>query len=206
VRCERKLRSTLKEKADLSEGKSAKPHKFAGRNFFFLPPTTKDLLDFELPLSERLLYLNFSAAGGADETQECGLTAILPALSGAAESSDLSALPYAEQKVYTGEQVRQRITALLPELGGGLKVECVATRKTLQRINLSPKGSLYGVKHMVGRFNPAPKTRLEDFFLAGQAIAAPGLLGAITSALMAVGEIVGPEKMQTLRREVICGG
>jgi all-trans-retinol 13,14-reductase len=59
---------------------------------------------------------------------------------------------------------------------------------------------------MVGQFNPAPKTRLENFFLAGQAIAAPGLLGAITSALMAVGEIVGPEKMQTLRREVICGG
>jgi all-trans-retinol 13,14-reductase len=183
-----------------------KPHKFAGRNFFFLPPAAEDLLDFELPLSERLLYLNFSAAGAADEIKECGLTAILPALSEATENSDRSALSYAEQKVYTGEQVRQRIAALLPELGGCLKVECVATRKTLQRINLSPKGSLYGVKHKVGQFNPVPKTRLENFFLAGQAIAAPGLLGAITSALMAVGEIVGPEKMQALRCEVVCDG
>ncbi len=206
VRCERKRGTTLKEQVNLSESNSADPHKFAGRNFFFLSPAAKDPLDLELPLNERLLYLNFSAAGGADEIKECGLTAILPALSEAAENSNLSALSYAEQKVYTGEQVRQRIADLLPELGSGLKVECVATRKTLKRINLSPKGSLYGVKQMVGQFNPAPKTRLENFFLAGQAIAAPGLLGAITSALMAVGEIVGPEKMQALRREVICDG
>jgi all-trans-retinol 13,14-reductase len=59
---------------------------------------------------------------------------------------------------------------------------------------------------MVGQFNPAPKTRLTNFYLAGQAVAAPGLLGAITSALLAVGEIVGHEKVQTLRSEVICDG
>jgi len=206
LRCKRQRGSVFREQAKLSGSKSAKPYKFAGRNFFFLPPTTKDPMDFELPLNERLLYLNFSAAGGVNETQECGLTAILPALSGAVEKSGLSALSYAEQKAFTGAQVRQRIADLLPELGGSLEVECVATRKTLQRINLSPKGSLYGVKQMVGQFNPTPKTRLGNFFLAGQAIAAPGLLGAITSALMAVGEIVGPEKMQALRREVVCDG
>ncbi|MCK5914736.1 MAG: hypothetical protein KAG92_01250, partial [Deltaproteobacteria bacterium] len=76
----------------------------------------------------------------------------------------------------------------------------------LQRINLSPKGSLYGVKHMVGQFNPASKTRLDNFFLAGQAIAAPGVLGAITSAQMAVAEIVGHDKVQALRSEVVCDG
>jgi len=206
LRCERQQGSSPAEPANFSLSKSESPHKLAGRNFFLLPPAAENLLDFELPLSKRLLYLNFSAAGGCGATEECGLTAILPAFSGAAENQNSSALSYAEQKVYTGEQVRQRIADLLPELGSRLEVECVATRKTLQRINLSPKGSLYGVKQKVGQFNPVPKTRLENFFLAGQAIAAPGLLGAITSALMAVGEIVGPEKMQALRHEVVCDG
>ncbi len=207
VRCERQRGSVSGEPVDSFAGKPANLHQFAGRNFFFLPPVAEDLLDFGLPLSQRLLYLNFSAAaGGVDETFTCGLTAILPAFSEADELQNSSALSYAEQKVYTGEQVRQRIAELLPEIGAELKVECVATRKTLQRINLSPKGSLYGVKHQIGQFNPLSKTRLENLFLAGQAIAAPGLLGAITSALMAVGEIVGPEKMQALREEVVCDG
>ena len=180
--------------------KACRRHKFAGRNFFFLPPRGEVLLDFKLPQDKRLLYLNFSAANA---TEICGLTAILPALSGVDEKTGGSDA-YAERKAYIGELVRQRIANLLPEIGAKLTVAGVATGKTLKRINLSPKGSLYGVKHKVGQFNPVPKTRLENFFLAGQAIAAPGVLGAITSALMTVGEIVGHEKIQALRHEVIC--
>ncbi len=220
LRCERMRRSTLGVRCECqaenssdvqghsADNKSTGLHKFTGRNFFFLPPAAEDLLDFDLPLNKRLLYLNFSAAGAANQTGEYGLTAILPAFAGVYENPGRSGFSYTEQKEHVGEQVRQRIVELLPEIGCGLEVECVATRKTLKRINLSPKGSLYGVKHKVGQFNPAPKTRLENFFLAGQAIAAPGLLGAITSALMAVGEIVGHKKMQALRDKngVICDG
>ncbi len=179
-------------------------HLLAGHNYFFLPPSSADILDLTLSPQERLLYLNFAGSGGFSEGRDCGITAILPALPKSA--ADNEALPrqlYAEKKAMIGELVCGRIAKLLPELAG-LQVECVATTKTLRRINLSPRGSLYGVKHMVGQFNPVPRTRLADFYLTGQAVAAPGLLGAITSALLAVAEIVGPDQLQKLRSEVAC--
>jgi all-trans-retinol 13,14-reductase len=179
-------------------------HNFQGRNFFFLPGSEKAMLDLELPLSERLLYLNFAGPGGSDTAGsdwEGGVTAILPAPYYEPGTEVSTALSYAERKEQTGELVRKRIIELLPELGSGLEVECVATAKTLQRINASARGSLYGVKHMVGQFNPSAKTRLTGLFLAGQATAAPGFLGAATSALMAVGGIVGHDRVEALRRD-----
>ena len=190
--------------ADLSAGGVSKFNR--GRNFFFLPRSEAFSGNLDRSIDERLLYLNFAACGGFTDSRECGITAILPASVTACTSADPAGQQYAERKVEVGEQVRERILALLPEIGSGLRVECVSTTKTLQRINLSPKGSLYGVKHMVGQFNPASKTRLDNFFLAGQAIAAPGVLGAITSAQMAVAEIVGHDKVQALRSEVVCDG
>ena len=201
LRCERQRGSALGGRCEHQW-----ENLLAGHNFFFLPPSkADDLLDFALPLKERLLYLNFAGSGGFPGNQDCGITAILPAPAGTGTDAGFDRRQYDDKKAETGELVCERIAGLLPELAG-LRVECVATTKTLQRINLSPKGSLYGVKHMVGQFNPAPKTRLTNFYLAGQAVAAPGLLGAITSALLAVGEIVGHEKVQTLRSEVICDG
>jgi len=198
LRCERKRGSTL--------GVGLPPsHNFSGRNFFFLPGAGKEIFDYGLPLSERLLYLNFAAlagsSAGANNDWEGGVTAILPAPCYEPGTEVSAGLGYAERKAQTGELVRKRIIELLPELGLGLKVECVATSKTLQRINASARGSLYGVKHIVGQFNPAAKTRLSGLFLAGQATAAPGFLGAATSALMAVGEIVGHDRVAALRRD-----
>ena len=178
----------------------------SGRNFFFLPQSGKGIFDFDLPFSERLLYLNFSGAGGfTDYGDDCegGVTAILPAPYYESGKVEMSPANYVEAKRRTGEQVRERIASLLPELGSGLQVECVATAKTLQRVNVSARGSLYGVKHMVGQFNPSAKTRLAGLYLAGQATAAPGLLGAITSALMAVGSIVGHDRLESLRGAVL---
>jgi all-trans-retinol 13,14-reductase len=213
VRPERMRGSALGVRPERMRGSAPGLHasqacKLPGRNFFFLPESNKALLDLDLPLSERFLYLNFAGSGGlgdSDSAWEGGITAILPAPyyeSGAEVSATLN---YAERKQQTGELVRKRIIELLPELGPGLEVECVATSRTLQRINASARGSLYGVKHMVGQFNPSAKTRLTGLFLAGQATAAPGLLGALTSALLAVGEIVGHARLKALRSKVICG-
>ncbi len=196
LRCERQPEKALDRRCE--------SRLLAGHNYFFLPPAAVDILDPELSPSDRLLYLNFAGSGGFPENQDCGITAILPAPPGTGTDSGADAgRCYAEKKATTGEMVRERIAKLLPELAG-LQVECVATTKTLRRINLSPKGSLYGVKHMVGQFNPVPRTRLANFYLTGQAVAAPGLLGAITSALLAVGEIIGHDKLQQLRSEVEC--
>ena len=201
LRCERQRGSTL-------GARSLQAHKFGGRNFFFLPGPGKGIFDLEMPLSERLLYLNFSGVGGSggsdasDSDWEGGVTAILPAPYYESGKTVISSAKYADEKRRTGELVRERIASLLPELELGLEVECVATSKTLKRINASTRGSLYGVKHMVGQFNPAAKTRLAGLFLAGQATAAPGLLGAVTSALMAVGGIVGHDRVEALRGDI----
>lgn len=197
VRCERQQEGAGSE--------SGIPlHDFWGRNFFFLPGPGKSMFDFTLPSSERLLYLNFSGLGGVyggDGEGASGMTALLPAPSSKSAEQVVSAAAYRAEKQRTGELVRQRIAAQLPELASGLTVECVATGGTLRRINASPWGSLYGVKQMVGQFNPSPRTRLAGLLLAGQATAAPGLLGAITSALLAVGEIVGHERLAAMRGE-----
>ncbi|MEA3333469.1 MAG: FAD-dependent oxidoreductase [Pseudomonadota bacterium] len=211
VRCERQRGSTLGVRCERQRGStpgvsSLPVHNFQGRNFFFLPGSEKAMLDLELPLSERLLYLNFAGlagSGASDNDWEGGVTAILPAPYYEPGNKVSTTLSYAERKEQTGELVRKRIIELLPELGSRLEVECVATGKTLQRINASAQGSLYGVKHMVGQFNPSAKTRLAGLFLAGQATAVPGLLGAITSALIAVGGIVGHDQIEALRRDVI---
>ncbi len=198
--------SRERQRGSTSGVDSLPTHNFQGRNFFFLPGSEKAMLDLDLPLSERLLYLNFAGPAGSeasDNNWEGGVTAILPAPYYEPGSEVSATFSYAERKAQTGELVRKRIIELLPELGPGLEVECVATAKTLQRINASARGSLYGVKHMVGQFNPSAKTRLTGLFLAGQATAAPGFLGAVTSALMAVGGIVGHDRVEALRRDVI---
>lgn len=187
------------------------PHarKFLGRNFFFLPEAGTSILDCGLPLLERLLYLNFSGLGGVCGsgdfvgTRDSGVTAIVPSPYFESGEMVVSSTDYAADKRRTGELVRKRVALLLPELGPGLKVEAVATSKTLKRINASARGSLYGVKQMVGQFNPAAKTRLDGLYLAGQATTAPGLLGAVTSALMAVGAIVGHDRVEALRSEIL---
>ena len=60
----------------------------------------------------------------------------------------------------------------------------------------SPEGGLYGVKHRVGQYNPLPATRMRGLFLAGQAIGGAGLLGAVMSAFLCCGHIVGHATLQ----------
>jgi all-trans-retinol 13,14-reductase len=63
---------------------------------------------------------------------------------------------------------------------------------------------MYGIKHKLDQFNPSPLTRVRGLYLSGQAVAAPGLLGATISAFMTVGEVVGHQPLKKFRREKIC--
>jgi all-trans-retinol 13,14-reductase len=69
-------------------------------------------------------------------------------------------------------------------------MEC-ATPLTLRDYTNSPYGSIYGVKHRVGQYNPTPVTRLKGLYLAGQATAAPGIMGAVMSGFIACENIFG---------------
>jgi all-trans-retinol 13,14-reductase len=55
----------------------------------------------------------------------------------------------------------------------------------------SPRGGLYGCQHTVSQFNPVPVTRISNLLLAGQSIIAPGLMGAMISAFLACGFLLG---------------
>lgn len=177
-----------------------------GRNYFFLPESGGKLFDFTLPPGRRLLYLNLMASEIAGTGLRGGITAVLPTLPGSAGSEAESQTAYAARKERLGEAVRERLLQLLPELGSGLRVACVATNRTLRRINASATGSLYGVRHQVGQYNPAARTRLAGLLLAGQATAAPGLLGALISAFPAVGEVVGQARLREWRERMVCDG
>ncbi|HEY3278498.1 MAG TPA: NAD(P)/FAD-dependent oxidoreductase [Syntrophorhabdaceae bacterium] len=97
------------------------------------------------------------------------------------------------------ESMSRRITAYLetavPEFRGRIShVEC-ATPLTLKKYTHSPVGSIYGVKHKVEQYNPMPLTKIKNLFLAGQAITAPGIMGAVVSGFLACGSAIGHERL-----------
>lgn len=71
-----------------------------------------------------------------------------------------------------------------------------ATPLTVKDYLKVPSGALYGVKQKVGQYNPIPMTRMGGLFLAGQAVAAPGLLGAMLSGFLACGSILGHDLLR----------
>ncbi len=104
-----------------------------------------------------------------------------------------------EYRTLKEEMVRKmlgRIEAQCPELRGRAAYLEGATRLTMQHYCHTPEGSLYGVKHRVGQLNPHPLTRVKGLLLAGQGVAAPGVLGAMISAFWACGYVLGRKRLQ----------
>jgi all-trans-retinol 13,14-reductase len=98
------------------------------------------------------------------------------------------------------DSISRRVTAYLeascPEFRGGVtRVEC-ATPLTLRNYTHGPAGAVYGAKHKVEQYNPMSVTRIKGLFLAGQAITAPGIMGAVVSGFLACGSIFGHEKLR----------
>jgi len=99
-------------------------------------------------------------------------------------------------KVGIGAQILAHIESSCPEFRGRIKgVDC-ATPLTLRKYTHSPLGGVYGVKHTVDRQNLLPVTRIKNLFLAGQAVTAPGILGAIVSAFLACGSVLGHDRLR----------
>lgn len=96
-------------------------------------------------------------------------------------------------------RLRTYIEAVIPELKRNISFAECATPCTLMKFMNSPTGSLYGVKHKMGQLNPIPLTKIKNLYLAGQAVTAPGIMGAVISAFLACGYIVGHE---ALRKEL----
>jgi len=102
---------------------------------------------------------------------------------------------YRQWKKAKGEQLLQRFYHHCPELPQLEPLE-LATPLTLRDYSLAPDGAIYGVGRQLGQYNPQPTTRLAGLFLAGQAVAGPGLLGTLVSSYLACGTILDHEYLR----------
>jgi all-trans-retinol 13,14-reductase len=87
-----------------------------------------------------------------------------------------------------------------PQAAAGAKVLCAATPRTYEDYTRSVNGSAYGVKHSARQINLNPITSIRGFYLAGQGIHFPGLMGTLISAFLTGSNILG---MQNLWEEVV---
>jgi all-trans-retinol 13,14-reductase len=152
------------------------------------------------PVEERPLFITH-ARQDLGKTSREGYIVICPEPNMGTECWSAS-VPESDSGSYQSykESISKRITAYLeasvPEFRGRVThVEC-ATPLTLKRYTHSPIGSIYGVKHKVEQYNPMAVTRIKNLFLAGQAITAPGIMGAVVSGFLACGSIMGHGKLR----------
>lgn len=201
--CKRLLKLEETPSAFLLFGGSSVPRgALQGSNLFLLPsPEAAGCLDEGIEAGP--LYLT-AARPARGEGAGHGLMAISPVASRVTGRWAASTLggrcrEYAAFKADMARKMRDRIEHFCPELQGLITWCEGATPLTLRDYGHSPVGSLYGVKHRVGQVNPQPLTRVPGLLLAGQAVAAPGVMGAMVSAFLACGHIVGHER---IRREM----
>jgi len=161
----------------------------------------------ELPWHHQVCYVNRSkGAPGGDVGN--GVVVIQPARFqdfAAWADSRRGARPaaYLQEKARAVETLLATVEDNCPELAGRVHPVAGATPLTLRDYCGSPTGGLYGVKHTVAQINPLPLTRFGGLYLAGQATAAAGLLGAMMSAFLCCGHIVGHEHLLQGVRECL---
>jgi len=172
----------------------------SGSTVYLLPPRDGDYFNLDAPLEKRPFNISSSGSQTRDGSKR-GFFAICPAtLEETREWQDsfLGCRPegYRIFKRDISERMVRHIESNCEELRGRIRPVDCSTPLTLRDYSNSPFGSMYGVKHKIEQYNPLPATRLAGLFLAGQAIVAPGLLGAIISGFVACGNIIGHEKLR----------
>lgn len=103
---------------------------------------------------------------------------------------------YRQYKTETLGRMQSQIERIYPDLSGNIRYIEGSTPLTMRDYCGSHLGGLYGVKHMVGQFNPQPATKIPGLFLAGQAVVAPGIMGGVLSGILACGTILGHDNMR----------
>lgn len=172
------------------------------RNLFLF--STPGFPRFDAALEDRPMYV--AGAGRASGSEKNGCVVICPAESSETEawvSSQRSNRPkeYLAFKKEIGERLLRHLDDFFPGFSSHSDVLDQATPLTMRDYANTPVGGIYAIKHKVGQFNPLPQTRLRQLFLAGQSIAAPGLLGAMISAFLVCGYILGHEQLREELRQ-----
>ncbi len=98
---------------------------------------------------------------------------------------------YEELKQRMIEHSVEALCHHFPGLRGKCQVLDAATPCTYESYTRTVGGSAYGLKRSVGLTTLGTRTPLKGLYLAGQSVLAPGLLGVMTSGLLAVSNILG---------------
>ncbi|MEW5908461.1 MAG: NAD(P)/FAD-dependent oxidoreductase [Thermodesulfobacteriota bacterium] len=176
----------------------------ANRNIFLYPKSDIPGFHQDMPIAERPVFMSGMKTNG-DGRNGYGFIAICPANFRETvrwKDSHTGRRPaeYDEFKTQVAADLKTHAENICPELKGQITFMELSTPLTLRDFSQTPFGSMYGVKHRVGQYNPMPVTRLKGLYLAGQAVVAPGLLGAVISGLLACGNILGHD---FLRKEMM---
>ena len=176
-----------------------------GKNIISWPGNTfRECMNGKMPVKRSMLFV--SSARDTDSGRTA-VTAIMPAAFDeyapwAASHRGSRPAAYLAHKAERLGRMETEIFARLPELKGRVEFVDGATPLTFRDYCATPTGSLYGLCHSNAQYNPAPVTKIKGLTLAGQSIVAPGILGAVVSAYLTCGIILGPETLHNELREL----
>lgn len=87
----------------------------------------------------------------------------------------------------------EKLKELIPELINAIIYKEASTPLTNNHFTLSPKGSMFGIKHNINQMiSPiSPKTSLQGFYLTGQSLIIPGILGVTITSFITCSVILG---------------
>ncbi|SMF21102.1 phytoene desaturase family protein [Desulfovibrio gilichinskyi] len=164
----------------------------------------KDLLSGTAPFSERVIFVSATQTLKQNRTQ--AVTAIIPH-----DFKDFSMwtdstyskrpLEYIEYKNELTQKFKNEFFTRCPEFKNKINFVESASPLTFKHYCSTPSGSLYGIAHTASQYNPLPLTKVTGLLFAGQSIVAPGMLGAIVSAYLTCGILLGHEK---IHKELRC--
>jgi len=162
-------------------------------------------LNTSISAEESVIYLSAASEPGFGKT---AVTAIMPiTMEPYAQWLDttLGKRPeeYHQLKQEQLDDLEQEIFKRIPEMAEKVTFIDGATPLTIKDYCSTPTGSMYGLRHSINQFNPAPVTKAKGLTLAGQSIVAPGILGTIVSAYLTCGIIMGHETLHNELRQCV---
>jgi len=184
-------------------GHSSQPvESLAGRNLYLANLEQGPQL-FSGSLEQRPLYLSAAGQGLSEiegSSQGSGIIGIMPDDYRhyiAWQDSRRGQRPdaYLRYKQQCSEQVLARIQRQVPEVGLAMQQPFMATPLTLRDYLHYPQGALYGIGHHLSRYPLQVATRVRGLYLSGQALAAPGLMGAMIGAFYTCGTLLGHQRV-----------
>ena len=175
------------------------PRRLAGGNLFLCRDADLERAFSDTAVPEHGPFY-VTASPQPEGSSRCGVVVIAPGSFADVEEwvdSPRASRPaaYTNFKEKTLTKIGKVVTEFCPDLASVRFVDG-ATPLTLRDYLHTPRGGLYGARHTASQFNPLPVTRVANLFLAGQAVVAPGLMGAMFSAFLACGIFFAANRKQ----------